>query len=411
MALAADTIIIYDPLNGSNNNGGGYAASLGGARITTAIAYTDITSDATDNKKITSSTRAFEANDVGNCVLFTSGTGFTPNVPMQIVSVAAGVATLDVSCGGTSLTGGTGNLGGYRATMTDAVCEQTVAGMSHQIWATGTMTTGAAIAVSAGGSSSLPIGIDGRASDGSASPTGDNRPLIACASNGFALGAYWEIGNLRFTGAGTAVCGLSTSAYAVNCKVYNSSTSASRDGFSAGGVGASLIACEVQSDYGQGITTTQSSLRVVRCYVHDCNQGAGTREGITAGNTSVILDSHIDSCTIGIQLASLTHCTVRNCTFYACGTAIPSAAAYGNIFENNIYAGTGSESGLVWTAEYKSNRSYYNNYYNLSTDRTNVAAGAGDNDTDPQFTDAANGDFRTGANVAATGIGIALGVG
>ena len=79
------------------------------ARVTqifTVVVATDLVIDATNNKKVTSSTHTFAAADVGKYVNVTAGTGFTV-AANKIVSVTGGAAIGTNSFGTTSSTGGT----------------------------------------------------------------------------------------------------------------------------------------------------------------------------------------------------------------------------------------------------------------------------------------------------------------
>jgi len=413
MAFPADTNWRWDPSGGNNANGGGFAASIsGGARITSPVTYTDLVIDAADNTKISSAgERAFTATDAGNVINITSGTGWT--VQRAIInSVAGGVATMDRAMGTVGSTGGNGRLGGALAVFTDAILELSVAGNTHEVWATATMTLTESLNVAADGSSAAPISMVGCASDGSAEPTGDNRPLIATGIYGFtnynASHYIWE--NVRFTGTGSNVLRVGDSTRISRCKVYNSSTTVGRNAF-YGSRYASFSDCEAQSNAGIGINCALTGEYVTRCYVHDCNQGAGSPAGISCSSYIFMNNCIVDTCRVGLVCAASQLIVPHNCTFYGCTTSISGTTAYSIFVENNILAGAaGTETGASWGTETPSNQWDYNDFYNLGTDRTNVTAGTHDFDADPLFTDAANGDFSRTETVA-DGIGITLGVG
>jgi hypothetical protein len=75
-----------------------------------AIAFTDIAVGGT-NTQFTSAGNPVGKNFVGNLIRITGGTGFTVQT-VEVVSTSGTTATVDRTLGGTSLTGGTGNLGG-----------------------------------------------------------------------------------------------------------------------------------------------------------------------------------------------------------------------------------------------------------------------------------------------------------
>ncbi|MHA2070135.1 MAG: hypothetical protein ACXABY_37690 [Candidatus Thorarchaeota archaeon] len=99
--------------DGDQDNGGGFVDGASGTDYSQQAAaeasYTDLVLDTTTT--MSSVARSFVAADVGNLIHVTGGTGFTLG-RYEIVSVAAGVATLDRVAGSASSTGGTAELGG-----------------------------------------------------------------------------------------------------------------------------------------------------------------------------------------------------------------------------------------------------------------------------------------------------------
>jgi hypothetical protein len=73
-----------------------------------------------------------------------------------------------------------------------------------------------------------------------------------------------------------------------------------------------------------------------------------------------------------------------------------------NVIMNNIIYGytTGISMGSNYPSVVYAD---HNNFYNNTTNRTNIAVGANDTALDPQFTDAANGDFSIGTNLKGLG--------
>ena len=80
-----------------------------------------------------------------------------------------------------------------------------------------------------------------------------------------------------------------------------------------------------------------------------------------------------------------------------------STGAYGYVITHNII--TDFETGINFL-DNTSNSGYlnYNDIYDCTTDRVNATAGPNDQDTDPQFTDAANANFDIGANLDDLGL-------
>lgn len=78
---------------------------------------------------MSSATHLFDASDIGNCIHITAGTGFTVGY-YQILSQAAGVATVDRAAGTMGSTGGTYAVGGALALMSNIT--NTVSG--NRVW-------------------------------------------------------------------------------------------------------------------------------------------------------------------------------------------------------------------------------------------------------------------------------------
>src|SRR5208337_3906362 len=97
--------------------------------------YTDLVIGAT-NTQLTSSGHPFTSAYVCNTINITGGTNFTTGW-YQVLSVVAGVATMDRAVGTATSTGGTGNLGGSFATLGQAVSVQHT---NNTIWVKGTQT-------------------------------------------------------------------------------------------------------------------------------------------------------------------------------------------------------------------------------------------------------------------------------
>lgn len=102
------------PSVGAATNGGCFVTGASGTDFSQQNAaqytFTDLVIGATTTNVISVS-HSFVAADVGNCMQISAGTGFTKGI-YEIVSVAAGVATLDRSAGVAASSGGTYAVGG-----------------------------------------------------------------------------------------------------------------------------------------------------------------------------------------------------------------------------------------------------------------------------------------------------------
>jgi len=413
MALAATGVVIWDPSAGSNNNAGYFDASLAGAgtdytaaKATPILALTDLACTA-GSTTITSATGGFTAAMVGNGIYIVSGTNFTAGLYAITGWTDTNTVTLDRSpAPSNNGSSGVGNVAGRRAVFTNAFLGLSLAGMTHRVWATATMTLTENLSIATDGSASGVITIEGRSSAGAAEPTGDDRPLIAGGSY-TTFGTtpdYWVVRDVRLTteqNNGLCLGGYST---IERCK----STATGSYNFAMRiGQYSVIIGCDASSSgkSGAGIYVNAHYITIYQCYLHDC--GA---YGVYAVNCSHIgfAGCIVDTCvTTGIFLtAGQTNFYIANNTIYGCKTGV-SGSGVAQVINNLIATCT---TGISWNSQNYAAYYDYNDIYDCTTDRKNVAAGPHDFDADPLFVNAANGDFSRTATVA-DGLGITLGVG
>lgn len=116
MAISA-TAVGRIQTDGSDSNGGFFDPGVSSpgtdysGQAAAQIAYTDLVIGA-GTSTLTSVANPFTSSHPGNSIRITGGTGFTVGTYI-VLSVAAGVATMDRAVGTAASTGGTGNLGGY----------------------------------------------------------------------------------------------------------------------------------------------------------------------------------------------------------------------------------------------------------------------------------------------------------
>jgi hypothetical protein len=396
MALPA-TLIWEFRTTASNNNGGAFVDGGSGTDYSQQDAaeynFADLAIDAVDNTKVTSASHSFVAADVDNLINITAGVNFTLE-RFRIVSVAGGAATLDRACGNVGSVNGTYYLGGALALPTDAILEAFIPGNIAYIEA-GTYTLTGAIDVSLDGTVTNPITIIGYNATRGDDPTGDDQPLIAAAANSYSFDDDWIQENIRCTSTASQGWRQDQGGRWHNCKCHNSSGTADRFAFYAGGTGL-VSDCESICDNGYGIYAVNAT-RVRSSNIHDCANGI-----VTSQNSVVIVNCIIDTCgTKGILLGSNDVMSIISNTIYNCGIGIDATDSNRDFVMNNII--DSCTTGASWTTEQGTNFFDYNNWKSNGTDVTNVTKGDNALAVDPQFTNAPNGDFSIGVNLKGAG--------
>lgn len=149
-ALPASTVWESRTATGSDNNGGCYAAGSTGVdysqQNTAQFSGTNLATTSTSTV-VTAAVHTFVANDVGNCIHVTAGTGWTPGF-YSILSVASGQATLDRAPAAASTSGGTWAEGGALANPQTAITNTTA---SNVIWVSGSLSETSSLLVNVAG--------------------------------------------------------------------------------------------------------------------------------------------------------------------------------------------------------------------------------------------------------------------
>jgi hypothetical protein len=276
MAFTSD-VVWEVRTTGANTNGGGFASVSGipgtdySQQTSPQISYTDMVIGATTTQ-FTSVANAPTSAIVGNIINVVSGTGFTVQ-RVQVLSVAAGVATCDKSLGTTASTGGHGNLGGAAAI--SVPFGLAVAGNTIWIKATATYSITSQIGTSNLGSSGLPITVIGYNAT-----RGDNGQVTVLAT------------------ASMAYC-IVVSQY--NWRMYNVVANANNQA-TTGCFSASNSFITFQNCVGQNFTEQAFSISGTYCNVISCWGTGGTSAATAAFSTS-------SSCAFDSCVATANACT------------------------------------------------------------------------------------------------------
>lgn len=328
---------------GSDTNGGGFDATSGtpgtdfSQQDAAQISYTDLVIG-TPNTNITSVANPFTSAHVGNIINITGGTGFTVQ-RIQIMSVSTGVATCDKAVGTIGSTGGTGKLGGCLASpgvvgglVTTAHFIYIKSGTYLIDLATSNVSGGRIN--SAGAESTRPVNYIGY---GTVRDDFGTKPILF-ANSGTGQAVLTHAGNhsiiqnieVDCNNKGTSIGIVNTS---INGLVYNCKVSNSTD---TGIFATSAIRCYVTSFSGNsGIAVNTKALN---CEVYN---------GSTSGLYCVFDSASVERClinaaTIGIFLGggnSINQCTVCNCSSH--GISVVSTNRNTTIYNSLIYGNGG----------------------------------------------------------------------
>lgn len=282
----------------------------------------------------------------------------------------------------------------------------------------GTYTTAADLAQSRNASVTAMTKVIGVKSTTTAEPPtaadwayGDDRPYFVdgARNDNFQMGGYYEVRNLRFLMSGAQVFRIG-SGYGINLKVVNDSASANQYAAVLVNGNAVLVDCELQSTNGYAINmTSYSAIRY--CYIHDSVIGCNNGSSVYAKIESTI----INKVNIGLVFGNaafgnqVNHCVIRGGNSKAVGSigVDVGTGGYGWGFTHNII--TDFENGVVFDdTQVLTGYVDYNDYYDNSTDRTNIQVGTNDVDINPSFTDTATGDFSLSSASALLNLGITL---
>jgi hypothetical protein len=373
MAISAATTWEVRSATGSDANGGAFVAGASGTdysqQTSPQFSGTDLAN--VSSLVVASLSHSFVSGDVGNTINLSGGTGFTAGF-YQIVSVAAGQATLDRSPGTVGV-GGTWAEGGALATLTAAVAQ---AVPSNVIYCKGSETKTAALAIGQNGTATPgpPFSIIGYSTT-----RGDTgRFTLQTATNSidlidFSGGANQIlIQNLLIKSTagtpGNGVNGSTSTGKATNV-VFNACRFT---GFSTGLLGVYappeyflfpelyINNCEVDH-CGTGIYVAGVTF-VLNCYIHDNTVGVGTQnngqisQSLTCTGTAFYNNSSYGAQLLGSYPTLFLNCVFSNngvgagytvagydsvsflnCIFYGNTTGVLSSGAANGLALNNAF--------------------------------------------------------------------------
>lgn len=392
----------------SANNSGGFVRGASGTDYTlqdsTHSVHTDLVIDGANTAMITSASHKFTADDIGNLINITAGTGFTTG-RYEILSVEASTATLDRSCGTASSTDGTGYIGGALPNFTDALLETFEPGNVGYV-KNGSYTITENISVAKVGRTTATITLEGYNASRGDLPAFANRPTITTGTYYFRPGKLWVLDSMNFTGvpAYAGVIGASAGYSQIYFKRLNviNTAALNQSGYAVKSFSEPeiyMVDCDVRSINKYAISGGNGSIYLYGCYIHDSTHGINSE-----GTFNLCADDTIfDSNTVAVNRCSRWR--LSNCTFYGVGSStamltnelVAFSYAKNCIFDNY-------STGMQITDGLDCMMHLMNNDFHVTVATTAPCVDMGGNvNLDPQFTDAANDDFTIGTNLKGIG--------
>jgi hypothetical protein len=396
---------------GSNNYGGGYSTQAVSPGIdysqqdSTQVYITDLEIDSVVDTYVYSAETPFTADHVGNFINISTapGAGTWNYGRYCILAVTASTATLDRSAGVVGSTGCVAYLGGALALHTDAILETMEPGnIGHVKYST--YTIAGAINVARAGVSTNSITLEGYYQTRGDAPAYGNQPTLTGGSYTLIFGAYWRIKNFRASSTGAPGMQVGTGGLMENIEMTATTNRAMQTG-----AGSRIVNCKITAPGGTGIWFGSNGV----AYNNDIRN---CLTGIHVGAVnSIALNNVISGCNTGINVAaSQSYEHIIGNTIY--GGVTPSTgialsnSLYTNCFNNIV---SSCAYGITYVADHSTGNSdcfiKNNDYYLCETNRLNLNPEAGALALDPQFVDAANGNFKIGTNLKAQGYSSSIG--
>lgn len=365
---------------------------------TTATDFTSVGSSTT----MTSATAAFTPVMVGNFYhQTTTGTGafgvvgwyeivsYT-NATTIVLDRTPNSGTASVAC--TGFVGGAGRLNALE----DAFYEMIPA--ASMIWIkSGTYTLSATINISSTNSTiTQPSMSQGYTSLRGDTCNGTSRPVLAAGANSITWGQYQQFANISVTGTASQLVSTVAGGVHRNCKIFNSSTTASRTALASGTINY-VYSCETISQNGIAMSNATGGIVAVGNYLHDSVTGfSSTVAGAKFSGNIVAFNS--STC----FTANTSNHFLNGNTFYGTeakigtGVSLTTANSSNNVVFSNIFYGLATGIS-VNTGPAGSNLSYSNDFFNNTTDATNWLKSPADMAINPSFTNVAqiNGTTAT----------------
>lgn len=404
MAIQSTAIWEVRP-SGDANNGAGWDSGISGAGTDYSqqdAAQLTLTDGAclTASTTLTSATGGFTSAMVGNALYISSGTNALTAHFFITGYTDTNTVTIDRTCAsGGDASSINFKVGGGKSRITDQMCEDAVAGNTIYV-KSGSITQSESITISSTSSTwASPIVLEGYDTTRGDQPKNSNRPVIDAGANSLTFYDYWKLKFLDITGTASNLVSKNTSgnySQLIHCKVTNTSVSASRNAVTGRSWAASFS--EFISTNGVAFAGNVFPMGLNHCYIHDSVTGLN---GVSNADAYCFF-CVFDTLTTGISADNLY---LHHNIFYNCSTdgiKCNDNAEY-NAITHNMFVSCGD--GIDFTNTNGTALIEYNLYWNNTTDVRGVSKGDNAVESNPDFTDAANGDFTVGSSSPAIDAG------
>lgn len=405
MAITANTVYEFQS-GGSDSNGGGFDSTIASAgtdysTITTPqaiITTLSVVNATTTDITVSLTDYTVSTNDIGNIYFNSGGTSTVGFYQITGVNVGLNLWILDRSIGTAAQTC-TGQMGGCRKLISsNSFPAALIAG--NTVWIKNGSYTMAAFSSQTAGTTTSPISILGYNSSRGDSPTGSNRPTLTFGAASCTFSTDTIVRNFIITTSQASGINTGTADILENCKI-TSTNATSTNAAIGGNTSGRIVNCEIINASGIGVKCN-NFMSIYGCYVHGCTTGIS----ITGAGGGTIAHNIIAGCTTAIlvSVSTCVHQYIGNNTLFGAetpaGTGIDgtiTTAPASSVFLNNIFYGF--LTAVNWQATTPDNWWDYNDFFNNTTNRTNVTAGPHDVALNPSFTNTATGDFSISGSI------------
>lgn len=364
--------------------------------------FTDLasTNGTTNPCTVTTASRTFGVNDIGNILHITSGTNWI-QAWYTINNVSGGGASLLGACGtsatlssGTAFEGGTYSMASSDDSFFENGKGDNATGYASRFMikrSTGGLSLGQSVSIASAGGTQQPVIIEGYYQVRGDRPTSTSTmPTFTTNANTLTLGAQWDFYNINLSCTGATCLTLGAGGKLFNSKITNYSTTATRAAVSMAGAGNLVIGNELSSIRGYAVTAGANSM-LINNYIHDSDACFRTTGGNLYQNLIGNICSNTTTNGLIITTAGITGMlnlfgnTFYNPTNLGIGVNGGIAGSRNIRLMNNIITGYATGTSMVETVTPNDGFDDFNDYYNNTLDKYMWIKGSNDIAVNPTF--------------------------